>query len=471
MYPANVPVTRSYLEPDEPPDTVRSSLISYNFKHDFDSNWTITNRFLAARATLESDDAANNFLEPDNVTLDRTILYQKLTGTNYSTNLDLTGKFYVLGAKNDVLIGTDYFYSFYNYIISANGSFPINIYSPVDGTIPYWEFASAAAMAWQGTADQFTTFGAFQNRQLGVYAQDSITLFDNLHILIGGRYDLTDQHVAYEPTFAADQAAYNTSPDAHNHAPSPRIGINFEPVPWISFYGSYTRSFGINNGFTPQGTIIPPETAVGWEGGVKTKLLDERLTATLAFFDIARSNVFTPLQNQFNPLLGRGIGLVRSQGVEVDTLGKITNDLNVIASYAHIDEKVVQDILGPGSTLGNTLDNVPANSGSLFLAYTFPTDNLLHGLRVGGGVYAVGRRWGDDQDTFYLPAYARLDAFAAYSQVIGPTKWTLQVNVKNIANTTYYTGTDNFFNFVSSFRTGIFTGTPRTVAVSLRAEF
>jgi iron complex outermembrane recepter protein len=369
------------------------------------------------------------------------------------------------------LIGTDYFYSFYNHILSANGSFPINIYAPIYGTIPYWEFASAAAMAWQGTADQFTSFSAFQVRQLGVYAQDSITLFDNLHILVGGRYDLADQHSAFESTYAADQAAYNISPDAHNHAASPRVGVNFEPVPWIGFYGSYTRSFGINNGFTSQGNVIPPETAVGWEGGVKTKLLDERLTTTLAFFDITRSNVVTPLQGQLDPLLGRGIGLVRSQGVELDTLGKITNDLSVIASYAHIDEKVIQDIPGPQSLLGNTLDNVPANSGSLFLTYAFPTDNVLHGWRAGGGVYAVGKRWGDDQDTFYLPAYARLDAFASYAQVIGPTKWTLQVNVKNITNVTYYSGSDTFYNYVSSFRTGIFTGTPRTVTVSLRAEF
>jgi len=467
MYPANVPVTRSYLEPDEPPDTIRSSLISYVFKHDFDPNWTITNRFLAARDTDTKTDAANNFLEPDNVTLDRTILYQKLTGTNYSSNLDLTGKFYVLGAKNDVLFGADYFYSFYNYILSANGSFPINIYAPVYGTIPYWEFASAAAMAWQDTENVFGGFSASQVRQLGVYAQDSITLFDNLHILAGARYDLADQHSAFEPTFAAAQAAYNSSPDAHNHAASPRIGFNFDPVPWMSYYGSYTRSFGVNNGITPQGNVIPPEIAVGWEGGVKTKLLDGRLTTTLAFFDITRSNIVTPL----TPVAGRGIGLVRSQGAELDALGKLTDDLSVIASYAHIDEKVVQDMIGPGSLLGLTLDNVPRNSGSVFLTYAFPTDDPLHGWRAGGGLYAVGKRWGDDQDTFYLPAYARLDAFASYAQVIGPTKWTLQVNVKNIANTTYYTGNDTFYNFVSSFRTGIFTGTPRTVTVSLRAEF
>ena len=477
MYPANIPVTRSFLEPNEPPDTVRSSLISYDFKHSFDNNWTITNRFLAARATLESTDMANNELLPDNMTLDRTILYQKLTGTNYSTNLDLTGKFYVLGARNDVLIGADYFYSFYNYIISANGTYPINIYAPIYGAVPTWEFTSAAAMAWQGTADQFTSFSASQNRQLGVYAQDSITLFDKLHILVGGRYDLADQHGGYGPDFNTAQLNYNTSQDDHNGAFSPRLGVNFQPVPWIGFYGSYTKSFGASNGFTPNGAVIPPEIAEGWEGGVKTELLDRRLTTTLAFFDITKSNVFTPDQNSLDPLLGRGIGLVRSEGVELDALGKITNEVSVIGSYAHIDEKVIQDIPGPQSLLGLTTNNVAPNSGSVFLTYAFPAADLLHGWRVGGGVYAVGQRWGDDQDTFYLPAYARLDAFASYAavfgptNVFGPTKWTAQINLKNIANTRYYEGNDTFYNYVSSFRTGIFTGAPRAVTVSLRVEY
>ena len=62
MYPANIPVTRSFLEQNDQPDTVRSSLISYDFKHSFDDNWTITNRFLTGRATLGSTDMANNEL-------------------------------------------------------------------------------------------------------------------------------------------------------------------------------------------------------------------------------------------------------------------------------------------------------------------------------------------------------------------------------------------------------------------------
>jgi iron complex outermembrane receptor protein len=118
-----------------------------------------------------------------------------------------------------------------------------------------------------------------------------------------------------------------------------------------------------------------------------------------------------------------------------------------------------------------TPNSVAPDSGSLWLAYEFPADSDLHGWRAGGGVYAASNRWGDDQDTFILPAYARLDAFLAYKATFGPTRWTAQINVKNLTGTKYYEGNDQFFNFVNNFRLGIFTGTPRAATVSLRVEF
>ncbi len=122
------------------------------------------------------------------------------------------------------------------------------------------------------------------------------------------------------------------------------------------------------------------------------------MTATLAFFDITKSSILTPAPTATNPFALRPIGVVRSQGAEFDALGKLTNELSVIASYAHIDEKVIAD---NGGLLGLTPMSVAPNSGSLFLAYEFSPGSFLHGWRAGGGVYAASNRWGDDQDTLY----------------------------------------------------------------------
>ena len=351
------------------------------------------------------------------------------------------------------------------------GNFPINIYNPVYGTVPYWEFASAATKAWAGTAG-FNSFSINQQRDLGIYAQDFITLFDNFHVLLGGRYDLADlrsrnsNNFTSAGNFAEASGNFDTNPLQHNQAFSPRIGAVYQPVPWLGFYGSYTNSFGAANGISDNNLPLPPEIAEGWEGGVKAELLDRKLTATLAFFTITKANILTPVNpnDQFSPL--RPIGQVRSRGVELDALGKLANELSVIASYAHIDAKVIKD---NGGLLGLTPSSVAPDSGSVFLAYEFPAGSDLRGWRTGGGVYGVSNRWGDDENTFFLPAYARLDAFASYKAIFGPTRWTGQINVQNIANTRYYPGTDFFFNNAPRF--GIHTGAPRAVTVSLKVEY
>lgn len=63
----------------------------------------------------------------------------------------------------------------------------------------------------------------------------------------------------------------------------------------------------------------------------------------------------------------------------------------------------------------------------------------------------------------------RLDAFAAYSLNVGPSRVTAQLNIENLADKDYFEGTDVYFN--SGGRLGIFPGAPLTVIGSLRVEF
>jgi len=256
------------------------------------------------------------------------------------------------------------------------------------------------------------------------------------------------------------------NPNEHTGFFSPRVGVNYQPIPWLAFFGSYSRSFGQPNGINETNTPFPPQVAEGWEGGVKTELIDRRLTATLAFFDITKTNILTPAPTAVNPSAQRPLGAARSQGVELDVLGQLTNELSVIASYAHIDAKIIADNSG---LRGNSLRIYAPDSGSVFLAYDFPNENILQGWRVGGGVFASSNRWGNDQNTFILPAYARLDAFARYQTTLGPTRVSAQVNIENIADTRYYPAADTFYTAQPQF--GIWPGAPRKVIGTLRVEF
>lgn len=299
-----------------------------------------------------------------------------------------------------------------------------------------------------------------------MYFQDHITFFDKLHILGGGRYDWADN----EGTFSEESLANaKASAPARNEDEefSPRVGILYQPWPWIGVYGSWSNSFGANNGRTASGDLVPPETGVQWETGVKTQLFDGALSATLVFYHLTKENVLTEDLSTPDDLTDViPIGESRSQGIEVDVLGQITDEIGIIGSYAYTDADVTKDNSG---FEGTKLPNVPLHSGSAFLTYDFKYYQALKGLRLGFGAFAVGGRQGDAENTFILPGYVRLDAFAGYSLNVGPSRLTAQLNIENLADKDYVEGTDVYFN--SGGRLGIFPGAPFTVIGTLRVEF
>jgi iron complex outermembrane receptor protein len=130
---------------------------------------------------------------------------------------------------------------------------------------------------------------------------------------------------------------------------------------------------------------------------------------------------------------------------------------------------VVNGTLFPPTTIvnesGNRLQDVPLNAGSFWAKYD--ADGRWQGLSLGAGVVAVGERQGDNENSFQLPAYARIDTMVQYRFRPPPEtqvkNMTLQFNVKNLLDTTYYQN--------SSSRLNIFPGAPRTFLASIRAEF
>jgi iron complex outermembrane receptor protein len=276
------------------------------------------------------------------------------------------------------------------------------------------------------------------------------------------RYDIADVTGARASSFGGDFSASKDAAIAErlrastrvDTAWSPRFGLVYDLLPQASVYGSYSKSFGANNGFTAQNVNLGPQRGEQWEVGVKAEPLDG-LTATLAFFQITKSGISVRDYAATDPLARKLAGLQRSRGVELDVVGRVTDRWTIIANYAHIDAKVISDNwrdpldpfgwFGPSGLYLNHLDNAPRHSGKVFLTYDFGEGGL--GLRVGGGVTASTHAWGDIHNTFLIPGWARLDGFASYSTLYEGHKVTAQINLRNITNTRYYTGVDNFYNY------------------------
>ncbi|MEH2069455.1 MAG: TonB-dependent receptor [Nostoc sp.] len=177
------------------------------------------------------------------------------------------------------------------------------------------------------------------------------------------------------------------------------------------------------------------------------------MTATLAAYEITKSNVATTDPNNTNFVIP--VGEQRSRGIELDVAGSILPGWNIIASYAYTDAKVTQSNDGQQ---GNRLFNVPFNFASLWTTYELQTGRLK-GLGFGLGLFYVGEREGDLANSFETDSYLRTDASIFYQR----NNLRLGLNFKNLFNVNYIEA--------SRTRTTVNPSAPFTVQGTISWEF
>jgi len=472
--PAPIPLGRSLDDPNSPVDHISKTQVSTEINHRLNNDWAIHNRFLAS-----FDDEYSAFFNPaptfgpaadallPDGTLKRNVFGDTTANELYTTNLDLTGKFQHGFSRHDVLVGFDYFtntmkyYSFGEYEI-PNDALDINIFNPdpsygIDPALIQETLSRPAACC----ADAGYLFA--KNEWYGAYFQDQITLWDKLHILGGGRYDWATTGASYSNSFAAAEA---TLPSNKDEGFSPRVGILYQPIKELGIYGNWTTSFNANNAPADNGTTFEPQTGEQFEAGLKTQLFDARLLATLAYYHLTKDNILVP-NNDTPALFDKIANKQRSQGIELDVTGQITDQVSLIGSYAFTDARVLVD--HGGDTAGNRMSNVPEHAGSLWAKFDVNGYVAQKGFSFGVGGVAAGEREGDFDNSFQLPGYVRMDAFAAYKMKVGATKITTSFNIRNLLDKDYYESTDPFQNIIP--RLGIYPGAPLTAIGSVRVEY
>jgi len=470
--PAPIPISRSLGDPNTPDSHLNQVQLGSLLNHRFNDDWAIHSRFLAS-----FDDVKQTFVTPtpafnpgaalDQTTgiMQRNVSYEEDYGDKYATNLDMTGKFDLGFSKHEVLLGFDFYRSFHNYGLKGFYNTPdpalaIDIYNPSYG-IPQSVFDTAFLTSQRPLRDR----SVFFNQWEGIYFQDQITLWDKLHIMGGGRYDWAETGRGRSATYAQANALVD-SVTRKDDGFSPRVGILYQPIHELGIYGNWTTSFGANNGVSATGGNFDPQIGEQFEAGIKTSLFDERFLSTLAYYHVTKDNLLTPDLSTADPDDSIAVGQERSQGIELDMTGQITDALSLIGSFAYTDARITKDNSG---LQGKQLSNVPEHAGSLWVKYDFSGHKTLNGFSVGLGTVAAGQRQGDIDNTFQLPGYTRVDAFAAYRWNIKKTKVTAQFNIRNLLDKQYYESTDPN-NYVAP-ALGVAPGAPLSAIGSLRVEF
>ena len=440
--PVNVDRNTRFDEPFNITDG-QSDLAQLNAEYRLNSQWTAKFDYSYSQDKYSDNQARVMAYDAKTGNLTRRVdATQGSTQRMHSTRADLQGNVDIAGFYNEILTGVSY----ENYdllrtdMMRCKNVKGFNIYHPVYGKLDKCTTVSAA------DSDQ-----TLKQESYSAYAQDALYLTDKWIAVAGMRYQ-------YYTQYAGKGRPFNVNTDSRDEQWTPKLGLVYKLTPSVSLFANYSQTFMPQSSIASYIGDLPPETSNAYEVGAKFDLFDG-VTANIALFDIHKRNVLYT-ESIGGETIAKTAGRVRSQGVEVDLAGSLTENTNIIASYGYTDAKVLED----PDYAGKPLPNVPRHTGSLFLTYDIHNAFAGNTLTLGGGGHGVSRRSATNGADYYLPGYFVADAFAAYKMKL-QYPVTLQVNVKNLFDKTYYTSsiaTNNLGNQI---------GDPREVQFTVKMEF
>ena len=450
------------------PSTEKSTLYSYDWTFGITDKWKLTNRLVFGKVDDVMSMMTSVAYTPATGSLTRRVTYNPLVRDVLNTNLDLSGEFATGFIKHSLLAGFDYVYhrTKYSGYRQQGGATPgvpaLNVFSPIYGNID-----PAALHTLMDPAASNIVY--YQNmNDMGLYAQDQMSIGKHLELLLGVRYDKTFDPVTKMVGITSAACYPNCDGTLDPNTPteratSPRVGLLYKINDQASVYGSYSESFGNSNGsaLVFDGSRPPPQKGEQYEVGVKGSLLDNKVTTSLTYFDLYQKNRMTPDPDHTGYSLPAGE--VRSQGVEFDIAGQVSRHVSLIGSYTYNYARITKDnTKGATSIVGKRLYGVPLNSGAVWAKYdTAPSSP--EGWGFGAGAFLNGERQGNNTNTFQLPGYARFDAMLSYRTKFDRFQLSAQLNVQNLLDATYFESTDGASN--------AYYAAPRTYTGTLALNF
>ncbi|OZI74082.1 TonB-dependent siderophore receptor [Bordetella genomosp. 12] len=379
------------------------SSVGYHFETALNDNWKVAQNLRYAQISLDRRVVWVDSVDVDGRTLKR--VARTWDDPLHQTGVDtqLQGKFRTGLAEHTFLAGMDW----NEQIATANryiGLAPdLDLYNPVYG------------MHVDMPADPLAHYR--QTVQvLGLYAQDQIKLDSRWMLTLGGRQD-------YVKSTTHDYLAGDTTRQK-DHAFSSRAALSYLFDAGWAPYLSYAESFLPNSGTDAAGSPFLPSRGKQVELGLKYQPAGRKLLATLALFDLRKTNVVT-----YDPVTfdARQIGKQKSQGVELEVKGEVVPRLNMTASYTYQDIKVKRS--ADPQEVGKTLVGIPAHSAAVWMDY-------LWGGGVGSGLGAryIGKRANDEYNTSFVGGVTLLDG----SVYVERNAWRVALNVSNLLNRKYF---------------------------------
>ncbi len=338
---------------DDKAQSLRSKLT-----YEINDNWQLRQTLGVFKLDSDFDNTYLTSFDPKTNKVARQHWQQDLTTRNVYNNLELEGGFDTFGLEHRLLTGVE---------IGSQRRDP-KLYNAATGRTPGAQpvpsldlFNPNRELRHTGSMQVFSDSHT-EVESRAVYVQDQLRLNDQWQLLAGLRYDTFD--------IESTNQLKNLTEDRDSHSTSPRFGIVWTPLQNHSFYASWSKTFspvgggliGITPGAAGNSNDLSPELTKQKEIGVKSDWLDDRLSTTLAVYDLELYNRRTSDPN--DPTLTVMTGLQRSRGVELTATGKLVGNWYMRGGVGVQDTTIEKDNNG---LEGKRVNNVAKHNGSLFL--------------------------------------------------------------------------------------------------------
>ncbi|AGH79219.1 TonB-dependent siderophore receptor [Xanthomonas citri pv. citri] len=441
-----LPASRFLGEPRDGDIDLHSTGHQVFVVHGLDQTWSLQGGATYRDSGMRGFSTEPWTLQADQRSLRRERRYRDYQGRDIAARAEVLGGFQAGRVTHNVLFGIDGNRSddsrFQQRARSAATPYSIDVLAPRYG------------VAQPGRLSTITDTDERQ-QVWGVYAQDQIDLGARWKALLGLRYDHYQQQ-------DLDNHLRGTTQRASDGVVSPRAGMTLHVDDALSLYASAAAGFRPNSGVGANGQSFAPEKSRSLEAGLKYVQPGDGLEATVAAFRIDKKNVLSldPADTSFS----LPVGQMRSQGLELDLLGRLSPRLAASVGLAYTDSQVTRSSAAAASTglaEGRRFPNVPRLSGNAFLNYEQP----LTGKRsaaLGVGVSHTGERLGsvDSNTDFVLPAYTVWRAVGHYDL---SERLRLYAKVENL--------TDRRYAAFSYSEQWVYPGAPRSWTVGAQFRF
>ncbi|PHN06862.1 TonB-dependent receptor [Flavilitoribacter nigricans] len=255
-----------------------------------------------------------------------------------------------------------------------------------------------------------------RSRSYGLMLQDVVELTNWASVFLGIRYN------SQESTGSATETEIS-----RGNAWNPQLGLMVRVKEGLNVFGSYTSSTSLRGAGNVDinGVELGNQRIDQLEAGIKSDWYDNRLRFNLTLYKINNTNMPLPVYDaNWNPTgyYQKG-GNDERKGIEVELIGRILPELEIVGGYAYIDARYKEhtSFYRDSAPL-----NTPKHTANAWLNYTVGKGKFS-GLNLGAGAYYIGERpvndWATtvthegivpDQEPFNIESYTVVNAYLGY---------------------------------------------------------